>query len=71
MLQAGLGSDLPLKPLHAQRRPQRRMQHLERDPPPVAEVLGQVHRGARPPAELLLDQVVVGQLRREAVLRVG
>ena len=50
MVQPRLGPDLPLEPLHPERRAQRRVQHLERDPPPVPQVLGEIHRGAGRPA---------------------
>ena len=68
MLEAGLGADLPLESLHAQRGAQGGVQHLERHPAPVAEVLGQIHRRAAAPAQLLLDQVELGELRREEIV---
>ncbi|MBA3894685.1 MAG: hypothetical protein H0X69_13535 [Gemmatimonadales bacterium] len=46
------------------------MEHLERNPAAVAEVRRQVDRRAAAPAELLLDQVMLGELRREKVLAI-
>ena len=71
MLQPGLGPDLPLEALDPERRAERRVQHLERDPSAVPEVLGEIHRGAGAAAQLLLEQVAVGQLGREPIVRVG
>ena len=71
MLQAGLGPDLPLKALDPEGRAERRVEHLERDPSAMPEILRQEHCGAGAAAQLLLDQVVVGQLGREPIVRVG
>jgi hypothetical protein len=57
MLQAGLGADLAEEALHAQRRAQLRVEHLEGDPAPMPEVLRQIHDRRRAPADLPLDQV--------------
>ena len=70
MLQPRVGADLALEALHAERSAQRGVQHLERYPAAVPEVLGQVHGRAAPSAQLLLDQVVLGELRREEIVAV-
>ena len=71
VLEAGLGPDLALEALHAEGGAQGGVQNLERHAAPVAEVLGQVDGRAAAPAQLLLDQVVLGELRREEVLAFG
>jgi hypothetical protein len=71
VLEAGLGADLALEPLDAERRAQGGVEHLERHPAAMPEVLGQVHRRTAAPAQRLLDQVVLGKLRREEVLAIG
>ena len=71
MLQPGQSADLPLEPLDADRLAQRGVQHLERDPPAVTEVLGEVDRRAAAPAQLLLDPVAVRQVGGEEILAVG
>ena len=71
MLQPSLGPDLTLKPFDAEGRAQRRVELFEGDPTPMPKILRQEHRGARPPAHFLLDQIVAGQLGGETIMRVG
>jgi hypothetical protein len=70
VLEAGLRADLSLEALDAEGRAEGRVEHLERHPAAVPEVLGQVDRRAAAPAELVLHQVVIGKLRREEVLAI-
>src|SRR6185503_7329639 len=65
MLQAGLGADLPLEPLHAEDFAQSGVQQLERDPPAVPQVAGEIDGGAGAASELTLDDVAAGQLGGE------
>ena len=69
MLEPGRHADLALKPLHAHGRAERVVQHLERDAAPVAEVVGEVHRGRGGPAQQRLDRVPLGKSAREGVDR--
>jgi HEAT repeat protein len=71
VLQPSLGADLPLETLHAERGPECRVEHLQRGPASVAEVLRQVDGGTRTSTELFLDQVVSGQLGRQAIVGGG
>ena len=65
MLQPGGELDLALEALGAERGGQLGVEHLERDRPVVAEVVGEVDRGHAAAPELALDAVAVGQGRRE------
>ncbi len=46
-------------------------QHLDRDLSGVLEVFGEIHRRGASPADLLLDQVAVGDRGAQAVGDVG
>ncbi len=59
MTERGGDVDFAEKPLGAERGRQLRTQDLERDPPVVLEVLGQIDRCHPAPAELALDRVAV------------
>ena len=54
-------SDLEEKPLRTKARRQFWVQHLERDPPLVLQILRQVDGGHPTASELALDRVAVGQ----------
>ena len=70
-MQPRLGADLPLEALDAQRLAQRGVQDLERHPPAVAQVLGEVDRRGRAAAERFLEEVAVGQGVGQPVARFG
>ena len=66
MLKVGGRRDLGEEPVAADDGGELGLEHHERDLAMVLEVLGQVHRGHAARAELALDQVAVGQGRRQA-----
>jgi hypothetical protein len=67
----GLGADLALEAGRARGGAEGAVEHLEDHPPAVAEILRQVHRRTRAPAQLPLDQVLIRQRCRQVVPRVG
>ena len=72
MLEPGLGADLPLEALDAERGAQLGVEHLERDAAAVAEVLGEVDGRGRAAADLPLDPVASGEgFVERGPLRVG
>ena len=60
MLEPGGEADLVQEALGPEHRAELGMQHLERDPPVVAEVPGQIDRGHAAAPELALETIVVG-----------
>ena len=58
MLQASGDANLALKALGPEARGELRVQHLERDGPAVAQILGEKHRGHATATELALDRVI-------------
>ena len=71
VLEVGGELDLGQEPLGADDGRELGAEQLERDPPVVAEVLGQVDGGHAAGADLALDPVAVGQGELEAALRLG
>jgi len=66
MLQGGGGGDLLHEAIRAQHRREVRLEDLDGHLAVVLQVLGEVHRGHAPLAELPLDAVPVRQRRGEA-----
>ena len=71
VLQPGGELDLSLEALGAQRLGQVGVEHLERDRPLVAEVLGQVHDGHAAAAELPLERVASAQPSLQLRAQIG
>ena len=61
MLEVGGELDLGQEPLGPDHRRQLGAEHLERHPPVVADVLGQVDGGHTAGADLAVDPIAVGQ----------
>jgi hypothetical protein len=61
MLQTGSQLDLTLEAIGAERQSELGMEHLERDRPIVAEVVGEKHGGHAAAAERALEPVAVAQ----------
>ncbi len=61
----------PLEPLDSHCRAEGVVQHLERDPTAVPEIVGEVHRRGGAPAEQRLDRVPVGESPRQRLDGVG
>jgi hypothetical protein len=70
-LKTGDHPDLPLEPLDSHSRAEDVVQHLERDPTAVPEIVGEVHRRGGAPAEQRLDRVPVGESPRQRLDGVG
>ena len=70
VLQAGRDCDLTMKAVGAERGAQLGPQDLQRDPPAVLEVFGEVDRGHPAPAELTLDPVALAESRLEVLEQV-
>jgi hypothetical protein len=70
MLERRRGGDLLHEALGPEHGGQLGLQHLEGDPPPVLQVLGEVHRGHSALAELALDQVAARQGGGQAFERI-
>jgi hypothetical protein len=71
VVQPGLGPDLALEAGAPQGGAQGGVENLEGHPPAVPEILRQVHRRTRAPAQLPFDQILVRQRCRHVVARVG
>ena len=54
--------NFPLEPFGSDDAGHFRMEHLDRDGPAIAAVLGEIDRGHSAPADLAIDLVPIGQL---------
>jgi hypothetical protein len=64
MLQRRRDLDLPEKPLAPDYGGEFRLEHLDRDPPVVLQVFGEIDHCHPPATQLPLDPVVVGESSR-------
>jgi hypothetical protein len=71
VIQAGGELDFAEEPVGAEHGRQLGMQHLDRHPPLVLQVLRQVHRGHAPAAQLTLDGVAISQGGAETKVEIG
>lgn len=71
MLETGGDLDLPKEPFGAERGCELRVEHFDRDGPPVFPILCEEHRRHAPATELPLDRIAVGEGVAQGVEELG